>query len=114
MAAPLSDARIEEIVKAWGRRGASCRKVAKWCRCDEGLALKYRPDADPADELRTAEERAGRARELAVEREALQAVAGERSFRAFLDSLVRDAVPAIDPPPKYREPKRASRRWTNR
>lgn len=64
--------------------------------------------AEPIDPIRDAEERRARTRELAREREQLEAVAGERSFRAYLDALIRATAPRLDAPPKYREPKRAS------
>jgi hypothetical protein len=104
---------------AEGKSETECSRALK---IDRGTVRSYKrnperfdaPDAaavadlDPADALKAAEERRARSRELAIEREALQAVAGERSFRAFLDGLIKDAVPRLDVPPKYREPKRVA------
>lgn len=56
--------------------------------------------------VESAEDKAKRARELAIEREALRAVEGEKSFRHFLDTLVRDAAFPFKP---VAPPARASR-----
>ena len=58
----------------------------------------------------TPEERTQRIRDLRQEREALKAVAGEKSFRAFLDTLVADAAAPfkkVSPAPPARAKKSA-------
>lgn len=100
---------VKAIERAWQKPGASIRTVSRASGVSVHTAQKYRPAGatqKPAETVEDAAERRDRTRALAMEREQLQAVAGERSFRAYLDSLLRDAVPAIEPPPKYREPKR--------
>lgn len=57
------------------------------------------PEADPVEAER---QRIDRTRTLRAEKEALHAVAGEKSFRAFLESLVRDVADRLPPPPPYR------------
>lgn len=60
------------------------------------------------DPLAEAVERRDRARELAREREQMEAVAGEHSFRSYLGSLIRGGIPKLDAPPRFREPKATS------
>jgi hypothetical protein len=68
------------------------------------------PPPEPRDPVEVERERQEHRRALKEEREALQAVAGERSLRAMLDSLFRDIVPVVPPPPRYVAPKaKASR-----
>jgi hypothetical protein len=64
--------------------------------------IRVEPDRDPVAEAQARREHVKALRE---EREELEAVAGERSLRAMLDTLFRDVVPAVDPPPRYRPPK---------
>lgn len=59
------------------------------------------PEPDPVDRER---ERIERTRSLRAEREQLQAVAGERSLRAFLETAIGDAAAAFPPPTPYRPP----------
>jgi hypothetical protein len=57
------------------------------------------PEPAPArDPSEVAAEKASRRRDLLVEQRALKDVAGERSFRAFLEGLLRDAIQPWDPP----------------
>jgi transposase-like protein len=58
---------------------------------------KFDPPAKP-DPVKEAEERRARTRELDREREALTAVAGERSFRAFLADFFGRSLTPFDPP----------------
>lgn len=95
----------EPIVAISRRTGITSNCIRRYRDNPHLLDAPDRPAADP---LKTAEERRTSARELARERAELEAVAGERSFRAYLDALIRDAVPTIDPPPKYREPKKTA------
>ncbi|MES2208575.1 MAG: hypothetical protein V4515_00065 [Chloroflexota bacterium] len=92
---------IAEIARLTGCDRATVRKYAKPC----GGGATAKPAAVPVDPLKDAEARRAHARELSREREQLQAVAGERSFRAYLDRLVRDVAPRLDPPPRFREAK---------
>lgn len=55
-------------------------------------------ERDPVDVER---ERLDRTRKLQAERDAIKALAGEKSFRGFLESLVRDVVDRLAPPPPY-------------
>lgn len=84
-------------------KGLSIREIAKRHGVSGGTVSQH--TIGTADPVKEAEERKRRTRELSREREQLEAVAGERSFRAYLESLVRSATPTIDPPKKYREPK---------
>ena len=59
----------------------------------------------PPDLVEVARERRERLRDLRAEREALDAVAGERSLRGMMDKLFREVVGQVAPPPAYRAPK---------
>lgn len=110
------DATIKAIRESLARTGSKAA-TARELNLDRGTVRKYAPDEPKAaaDPVKSAEERRARTRELTLEREALQAVAGERSFRAFLDSLIRDATrePFRPPPPpkKSRAAKKATTRY---
>lgn len=56
----------------------------------------FTPSPTP-DPIKEREERLARARELALEREQLNAVAGERSFRTFLGDLFREVAEPFEP-----------------
>lgn len=104
----LSDSKVKEIRRRLAA-GESVREIAAAVGVGVGTVSKYRgavekPRPDP---LKEAEERRFRARELAREREQLEAVAGERSFREYLAGLIRESVPTVDAPPVYREAKRS-------
>lgn len=62
------------------------------------------PAVPPPDPVVEEQERLNRRRQLSEERDLLKAVAGERSLRAFLESLVRDTAQRFDPPPRYKPP----------
>lgn len=62
----------------------------------------------PPDPIEVEQRRRQRLRELREEREAVQAVAGERSLRDMLERLVRATAQTFDPPPAYRPPPVAS------
>lgn len=64
-------------------------------------AVKLQPPVDP---LEAAEAKRTRERELSRERDLLRDVAGERSFRAFLEALFKDGIDALEAPPKYKAP----------
>lgn len=104
--ARLSDELQQRVREVFARTGSK-QDTAEELGIDRNTVRKYLPkvEADPVDTVRSAEDRRARTRELAREREELQAVAGERSFRAFLDNLVREVAPTIDPPPRYKEAK---------
>lgn len=107
MAAKALAPEKRKLVQAAFTRLGSVSAVADELRLDRATVRKYvrGASAAPVDPVQDAEARRARTRELAREREQLEAVAGERSFRTYLDSLIRSAAPKIDPPPKYREPK---------
>lgn len=115
---PISDAQ-KSAIAAWlalppSKEKETATALAKRIGVAQSVVTRYKQNpetlaqVDPAEALRTAEERRARAREMAIEREQLQAVAGEKSFRSFLDSLIRGTVGQIDPPPKFREPKKTA------
>lgn len=56
------------------------------------------PEPDPIEETRR---RLEEERDRKRERELLLAIAGEKSFRAFLESLMLEVAPRIEPPPPY-------------
>jgi len=58
------------------------------------------PSPAPAGPPETPEQRATRMRELSRERDLLRDVAGEKSFRSFLESLAAETVERLAPPPK--------------
>lgn len=70
-----------------------------------GPSLPPAPALQPPDPIEEMRARQERTRALRDEREALEAVAGERSLRGMLDALFREVTPRVDPPPPYREPK---------
>lgn len=110
---PICDELKAEILACLDA-GLSDSAAAEQCKCDRGTVRKVRRacrpdmcrvasrDTKPADPVAAAIDKRHRTRELAIEREHLHAVAGERSFRAFLERLLADAVPALDPPPRFR------------
>lgn len=57
------------------------------------------------DPVEAERQRRERLRGLKEERDALGAVAGEKSLRAMVENLFREVVPTIAPPPIYRTPK---------
>jgi hypothetical protein len=105
------------IAAALGRTPASVSQKAKEC----GYTLRWvnagvtpppqPPDPAPLphDPVEAERIRRDRVRDLREEREALTAVAGERSLRAMVESLFREIVPACSPPPKYTAPKANAR-----
>lgn len=109
----ITDAQIQRI-KALAAEGLSVSEIARRVNVQRSTVRHHRGESPaaapvaPVDPVKAAEERAARTRELSREREQLHAVAGERSFRAFLDSLVSRVAPTIDAPPRYREPKATS------
>lgn len=74
------------------------------------LLAQHPPTVEPVtaeDVIRLQQEKRERARQIAQERDALQAVAGEKSFRAFIERLVVATAQEFPPPPKYTAPKAA-------
>jgi predicted phosphodiesterase len=61
----------------------------------------------PPDPVEAEEARLARLRELVIERDALRAVAGEKSLRAFLERLVAETAIQFRPPPPWKAPPRA-------
>lgn len=108
----VSDKIKVQIAKLLGR-GLTVSEVARKLGVDRGTVRRYRPDqpAKPADPIREAEEQIAKRRELLKEREALRDVAGERSFRAYLNALVQSVAPRLTAPPKYK-PIKADRKAT--
>lgn len=86
--------------------GETVLEVSRNMHIDRLTVYKYGQGVkSKVDPVKAAEERQKRTRELAVEREQLQAVAGEKSFRNFLDNLVRSVIPKLDPPKAYKPQK---------
>lgn len=104
MPTPCLDDSLQRKIGDLYTQGKSTRDIAGMLRLSEttvrkyGRGVKAEPDADPVE---TAEQRRARTRELAAEREQLEAVAGERSFRNFLSGLFSQ-IPPFPPckPPK--------------
>jgi hypothetical protein len=63
------------------------------------------PLPEPVDPVEAERERAERRRALQEEREALRAIAGERSMRHMLETLFRQVTPSFGPAPRYTPPK---------
>lgn len=63
------------------------------------------PLPPPPDPIELERERQARLKALREEREALTAIAGERSLRAELEAVVSRIVPQFGPPPPYVPPK---------
>lgn len=57
--------------------------------------------AGPVDTVQTEADRIAYRRDLLIERQALREVAGEKSFRAFLEVLLRDTAATFAAPPPY-------------
>jgi hypothetical protein len=65
----------------------------------------------PLDPVAAAQRRLAQQREIREEREALYAVAGEKSLREELTRLVREVATPWDPPPRHVPPKAAKGAW---
>lgn len=106
----LDESTVKEIRRRLAN-GESVRAVAAAVKVSVGAVHKHGAGAKPEkvkpDPLKEAEERRFRARELAREKDQLLAVAGERSFREYLAGLIRDSLPTVDWPPKYKESPRS-------
>jgi hypothetical protein len=70
--------------------------------------VEVKPEKAAVDPIEEAAGRADRVRELRRERELLTAVAGERSFRSYLEGLVRETSQRFEAPPPYRKSKPAA------
>src|SRR5690348_13285328 len=103
---PLAPEKQQVCREVFARTG-SISEAARAAKCDRGTARRYVQDVTPpapapevkpapVDPVKVAEERAAKLRELAREREEITALAGERSFRAYLDALIRETVPKLD------------------
>lgn len=88
--------KIQDAQIRYSRRGLAAQALP--------APAAYVPPPAP-DPIEEAQARRERSRALREEREALEAVAGERSLRTTLEVLFRDVVPAIAPPPKYTPPR---------
>jgi hypothetical protein len=109
MGAPPASAVTQKRIRDLTGSGLTISETARRLKLDRATVRRYKAAAPPAaDPVQAAEERTARTRELAREREQLQAVAGERSFRAYLEAIVAKVAPTIDAPPRYREPKPTS------
>lgn len=62
------------------------------------------PEAPPPDRVAVEAARLADRRDLLLERAALKDVAGERSFRAFIETLIRDLVTPMEAPPPFDPP----------
>jgi hypothetical protein len=98
-AKPLSEEVQDKIRASLAANGGNVAATARELRLSAGTVFKYgrfgvTAEAKPVE---SPEDRAKRTRELAREREELQAVQGEKSFRAFLDNLVRDTATPFKP-----------------
>lgn len=101
----LTPGQREELSRRLGKK-EPVAAIARTMGIDRITVNKYRDqpeklEAIPVDPMKVAEDRAAKLRGIRAEREALEAVAGERSFRNYLASLIAD-VPKLDAPPKYR------------
>jgi len=100
-----------DVGQHFGKTEAACRmKFREMQSLPDPFAAPAPPDVKPPvppptpprDPLEVEQERQERRRDLLAEQRAVQAVAGERSFRAFVEGLLRDTItpfPAIDPTP---------------
>jgi len=100
-----------DVGRHFGKTGAACRmKFREMLSLPDPFAAppppETRPPEPPAppprDPLEVEQERQERRRALLAEQRSLQAVAGERSFRAFVEQLLRDTIqpfPAVTPTP---------------
>lgn len=68
-------------------------------RADIAQAAAKVVEVDPVED---AAAKLAQHRERLRERSVINELAGERSFRALLEKLARDTVPALAPPPPYR------------
>lgn len=114
MAAPkLPDAKVVQIAELKAQ-GLSNSAIAKKLRIDrstvtryvEGLHAETAADEStpsvittPVDPVDDAIAKAAKRRDLVNERDLLKAVAGERSFRVFLEDLMREVAPLLAPIP---------------
>lgn len=117
MAAPrLPPEKVEEVKAVY----AECHNVRATARRTNvshstvsDIVMRIRDGAPapkpktPEDKLREAEERRDRERELRREKELMESLAGEKSFRAFLANLFRDAVKPLPPPKPPKPPKKS-------
>ena len=109
-----------------GGRPVRTTKAVQMKRMNEGLVGRFHQDAElppapvipelpepptvtPRDPIEVERERKTRLANLREEREAILAIAGERSLRAKLEALVQETARTFDPPPPYvpRKPKGA-------
>ncbi len=102
----ISDA-VNDAIRADRAAGLKVREIAR----RHGVSVGYvseltRKDRPP--EL-TEDEKAARRHHILTERDALKAVEGEKSFRAFLTKLFRESMTPFDPPPVARPPKSKGR-----
>src|SRR5262245_29444504 len=108
-AIPCSPKTLAKLKQAYNKTGS----VSAAARA-AGLNWHTANKALNADPIKEAEDRAELSRELARERELLQDVAGERSFRKFLSDLVSSAVQPIQaskPPRSARGGRSATMRY---
>lgn len=109
---------IRGVARKWGVDFHAAKRAIRRCTAEDASAKRgsfsdreldaSQPQAAPAaqvpaepDPVEVERQRIDRTRTLRAEKEALHAVAGEKSFRAFLESLVRDVADRLDPPPPY-------------
>lgn len=92
----------------FGKTGAACRmKFREMLSLPDPFAAPPPPETrlpeppkPPApDPVAVAEEQAARRRDMLLEQRALKEVAGERSFRAYLEAILRDTIRPWDPVP---------------
>lgn len=99
---PIHARVLDEYAKLNSTRLVATKLGISQSKVRRHLEKKGKVVGDTPDPLKVAEERRDRTRELAREREQLEAVAGEKSFRNYLESLLKDNVStpfkAIDPP----------------
>jgi hypothetical protein len=77
----------------------SLKKRKQRSRAEIAQAAAKAVEVDPVED---AAAKLAQHRERLRERSAINELAGERSFRALLEKLARDTVPALAPPPPYR------------
>lgn len=93
-----------EVAQILGVPDYACAHQYTRLRNNAGLSaglsrsIAARSEVDPVEQE---QRRIERVRTLTHERDLLKAVAGERSFRAFLEELVRETAQAFPAPPPY-------------
>lgn len=100
----------DDIAKKLGKSAGACRNKAQRQTWWHGTGRARKEDPTGAqdtpekpitlqEQLDRAEERRQRIRDLSIEKELVTSVAGERSFRRFLEGLIERVAPQVPVPP---------------